>query len=109
MIAEIVTVCVTRLLDQLGNTPDAVADRLRALNVKGARIACGPCPIEIYLLCSDLNPAQVVVGDTYATLDFGDPVDQRVNVRLPAAVTAFIHRFDDGVYLDLVGIPAVTR
>jgi len=106
-----VTVHVTALLNHLGGTSEHVHDRLLALDCKGRRDDCGACPIAVYLLRSDLNPSQVFVGDSTVTLIFGDPAepDQRVDVRVPEPVSEFVHRYDSGVYLDLVQVPAVTR
>lgn len=106
-----VTVHVTALLNQLGATPDAIHDRLLVLDCKGLRDDCGACPIAVYLLRSDLNPSQVFVGNSTVTLIFGDPAepDQRVDVHTPEQVSEFVHRYDSGVYLDLVTVAAVTR
>lgn len=86
---------VAELLAELGDTPDAVADKLRALGVKGYRNDCGACPIAAYL----------AVGTDYAGIEvsgYSVFVDDVRATGLPQSVAGFIRSFDRGVYLDLV-------
>jgi hypothetical protein len=89
---------VRDLLDQLGDTPDKVADRFRTLGIKGTRglachcLACH-CPVAIYLE-RHFGSGNVAVGTDYVTVD-------GIDVLLQDAVIEFVKRFDQGVYLDL--------
>jgi hypothetical protein len=86
-----------RLLTDLGSTGDAIADRLRALGIKGAQCFAGNCPLATYLATHGI--AAFVSCDELSV-----PVTDNVFVRLavPAAAAVFIKNFDRGVYLDLV-------
>jgi hypothetical protein len=86
-----------RLLTGLGNTADAIADRLRALGIKGAQCFAGNCPLATYLATHGITA--FVSGDQISV-----PVTDSVFVGLavPAAAAVFIENFDRGVYLDLV-------
>jgi hypothetical protein len=71
---------VTAALAELGDTRDAVADRLRALNIKGYRNDENLCPIALYLARIDQGwVVEVLKGGVY--IDDGD---------------------ERGIYLDLV-------
>lgn len=94
------------ILDDLGSTPDAVANRLRALGIKGEQGSACDCPIARLLLQAEqVKAVEVDAGDIRVVED-GHPSRW---VRPPAAVDVFIHLFDEGVYLDLVDPLAGTR
>lgn len=88
------TVRVEQLLAELGDTADAVADRLRALEIKGVRGSDCNCPVAEYLKRAGLT--DVSVGDWIFTGQDADELDT------PQVIRDFIERFDKGVYLDLV-------
>lgn len=88
---------VTKLLAELGDTPDAVADRLRALDVKGYQSSPPCCPVALYLVGRGVDRPLVDDCDVQT-----GPRSARSVHPNPPAVRAFIHRFDQGVYLDLV-------
>lgn len=93
---------VTELLADLGGTADAVADRLRALGIKGTRHDGCSCPIANLLRSNGCGTSELEVSN-YHVYPTGSliPNDQEVP-QLPPPVTQFIRRFDEGVYLDLV-------
>jgi hypothetical protein len=99
---ETITTRVTRTLDELGHSADDVADRLRALGIKGQALAhC--CPIANLLRQLDCV-ISVDVLEIFAGVLGDDGRDIQVDV--PEAVSTFIARFDAGVYLDLVEVTA---
>lgn len=85
-----------RLLHALGTTADQVADRLRALGIKGKLDVAAGCPIANYL---EVNSTPSSVDVEWFSL-VGDPTE--THHKMPPAAALFIRRFDDGVYLDLV-------
>ena len=99
------TSTIAATLAGLGNTADAVADQLRARAIKGVRNDECNCPIARLLLTLP-GVDQVEVGPLSADI-YPTGVYWPVEVDLPEAATAFIDHFDEGVYLDLVEIPAV--
>jgi hypothetical protein len=91
---------VTAALAELGDTCDAVADRLRALEIKGWRGSESMCPIAVYLARIDKTwVAGVIEHEVYITT--GDETTEPDEVPLPEPVSEFVQRFDKGVYLDL--------
>lgn len=85
-------------LAALGDTPDAIADRLRALGIKGWRGSESTCPIAVYLARVDQTWSTEVVERTVLISD--DEITT-VEVDVPEPVSLFVRRFDKGVYLDL--------
>jgi hypothetical protein len=81
----------------LGDSPDAIADRLRALGIKGRRANESCCAIANLIKSVD-GVTCVVVKNANAWLF----PDSRIQLRGPVA--EFIERFDRGVYLDLVEV-----
>ena len=91
------TATVAELLAGLGDTPDAVADTLRARGIKGVREHCCACPIAELLKRNGIPNPHVECARVWP-----DPDSMwKVSTRMPAAVQVFIDRFDEGVYLDL--------
>lgn len=88
---------IAQLLAELGDTADDVADRLRALGIKGERGVGEHCPIANLLHSNGYEGAEVDTDTIYPEGSFGD-----VEVDAPEPVEEFIRRFDDGVYLDLI-------
>jgi len=85
------------LLTKLGNDADAIADRLRAKGIKGARVLSNICPLAIYLETQGVTA--YVSAESLSV-----PVDEHTTVDMPVppAVAVFVPRFDGGVYLDLI-------
>lgn len=93
---------VTATLNALGDTPDAIADRLRALGIKGRRIGARHCPIAQLLNTLDGVSNAAVFDDSISFSKSGG-----WGAALPtSAAVEFIRRFDQGVYLDLVEVAA---
>jgi len=86
-----------RLLADLGDTADKIADKLRALDVRGVRLLSNVCVLAVYLDTKGITA--YVSRDQIAV-----PVDDDTNVCLPVpdAIAAFLAHFDGGVYLDLI-------
>lgn len=84
-------------LAELGTTPDAVADRLRALGIKGGRGQLCRCPIAVYIQ-TRLGVRAAVSHDL---IQWG-AWPAWLSTSPPLAVAVFIRRHDSGVYLDLV-------
>lgn len=94
---------LTALLLSLGDTPDAVADSLRAAGCKGKKMAPCECPVANWLLRQTQRTS--LVEDRHCWLyppdgDYASP--GRLKVATPAAVAQFISGFDHGQYADLV-------
>lgn len=87
-----------QLLVDLGDNADAIADRLRALGIKGAQCLANICPLAVYLdthgITAYISAKTIIV-----------PIDgETATVRLPVppGVAVFVERVDGGVYLDLI-------
>lgn len=93
---------VAKLLADLGDTADAVADRLRALGIKGKQAWACACPVANYLVRNGYEGA-VFSAEEYA-IPNPDDVWNVLTGRTPQPVGLFIDRFDEGVYLDLVEV-----
>lgn len=91
---------IGRLLAELGDTADKVADTLRAKGIKGVRESYEHCPIAKLLQAEDREHV-VVLGDSWEAL----VDDCWLDGDLPQSVRGFVERFDAGVYLDLVEVP----
>ncbi len=90
---------ITELLTGLGDTADAVADRLRALGIKGPRWDSCRCPVAKLLHTNGYPNVEVDNGWTWPDGSLDNLIPE---VRTPAAVGEFIQHFDKGDYLDLV-------
>lgn len=91
---------IARLLADLGDTADAVADQLRAKGIKGEPRKCAACPVQNYLRPLTTAPNLSTTG---VSVWFDDPDgDVPIEVMLPRPVSQFISLFDLGVYLDLI-------
>lgn len=99
---ETTTTRTARRLDELGPTADDVADKLRALGIKGELEHSNACPVANYL-GRDTTLTGVEVLETVAEVWVGHPdLAVKFEVPVPPPVEMFIRRFDAGVYLDLV-------
>lgn len=102
---------VARAIDELGHSADAIADRFRTLGIKGVRKSEHACPVACYLADIDHNWL-VDVLETEVRIQFWDDTTDNITkiwVELTDSASAFVTRFDQGIYLDLVAQPAVTR
>jgi hypothetical protein len=97
-----IRIAAGRALDQLGLTADDVADRLRALGIKGEPKCENHCALAVHLGQLD-GVADVDVLETFALI-YQHGQAKSITVDLPEAVQVFVHRFDDGVYLDLIQV-----
>lgn len=95
---------IGRLLAELGDTADKVADALRAKGIKGRRVSARSCPVTTYLKAR--RPALDTLTTTQGWVRFRDP-DSPTWPTIPTTepVREFVRRFDQGVYLDLVEVP----
>ena len=92
---------VRELLNQLGPTPDAVADRLRALGIKGNG-SCGPIEAYLYRYADGISSVRMGLS----TLSFRTLNDVECSITLPTPVIFFLSRLERGVYLDLCELPS---
>lgn len=104
------TAAVAELLAGLGDTPDAVADTLRARGIKGVPGDCERCAVATLIRRETGLGAQVCLyptpeGEVTGTAYLRTGPDDEVRVALPDAAARFARRFDEGVYLDLVEEP----
>lgn len=84
------------MLATLGDTPDAVADQLRALGIKGGQSDYCGCPIARYLLQSGAYTCVFVApSEILADADM---------IQTPMPIALFIGRFDVGDYPDLAQV-----
>lgn len=95
---------VRDLLAQLGDTPDQVADRLRALGIKGERYG-NCCPVANYL-ASEVPACFFRVYEHGVAIYKAPYVSAYDRADVPGPVERFIRRFDEehGPYLDLVEV-----
>lgn len=87
-------------------TPDGIADLMRAKGIKAKPTASCSCAVAVYLESlgigePSIGPDQVPGGRWYV-----HSYQLNKNALLPEPVAEFARRFDAGVYLDLVGVPA---
>lgn len=94
MSAPTTTVSLVQAIDELGvlTSPDAVAEHLVNLQVRGYRNNCRTCPVALYL--TQRTGTQVIVRPGTAH------TDTHRDVRLPWVVIEFIRRFDEHVAYD---------
>ena len=102
---------LTQTLTELGNNADKVATSLRDAEVKGRRNNAAQCPVARYIarrvvervpstrLQIDILSDTAVITAPKPNADVDDVI---VTVELPDSILAFIQRFDQGDYPDLV-------
>lgn len=95
---------VSRELIELGRTADEIADRLRALEIKG--VLSNPCRCPVAQFMARLGVPNSVVSRSQ--IEFGRGRDWHI-ITTPGAVAAFLRNFDRGVYLDLVLTEAASQ
>jgi len=90
---------LAQVLAELPDTADGIADRMRALGIKGKRGRSCCCPLANYLVSEGFD--QAIVGESWIEVlyDSGS-----VECDTPPVIAEFIDRFDAGVYLDLVEV-----
>jgi hypothetical protein len=105
--AASVELLVTEALRDLGQreTADAVANEMRAAGIKGTQDDTCTCPLANYLTQLP-GVDQVEVLDNHVYLWVGDQAEPAV-IELAESVSNFVYLFDQGVFLDLVDLPAV--
>ena len=91
-----------KLLDDLGHDPDAVANTLRAQEIKGIRNSVRQLnPICRYIQKCGLGITQATIKSReLLVLTFSD--ERRQEVQLPLPVKGFLTAFDKGAYPDLI-------
>jgi hypothetical protein len=99
------TGAVSLVLDELGATPDAVADQLRSRAIKGSQGITCACPIALLISGLPGIDSAEVLDEHVKIWPVGE--DGTYDVTLPEPVAAFVWGFDQGIYLDLVDLPAV--
>jgi hypothetical protein len=88
-----------QLLADLGDTPADIADALHELGITGTRAHKGHCPLAHYLQ-NHIPYASVLTREAYVCEnDTGVGADA---FELTTAQTAFIQRFDQGEYHELI-------
>lgn len=87
-------------LAELPDTADGIADRMRALGIKGKRQDDYCCPIANFLMGKGFEEA--CVGESWIEVCDDDSGSEEADT--PPAVSEFVSRFDAGVYLDLVEV-----
>jgi hypothetical protein len=86
-------------LAALGDSPEAVANALRAMGIKGKRRDACHCPLATYL--QNISGEIIYVGDSVAGFDI---INERISIQLPLACQRFINDFDSfGRFQDLLG------
>lgn len=85
---------VRRLLRELGDTADEVAEELYTRGHKGLRWEAGACPIFRYL--EGKLPAPPMIGPGSVC------VGPHLVIGMPEAARQFVRRFDDGLYPHLL-------
>ncbi|OLL69856.1 hypothetical protein Ae168Ps1_6414c [Pseudonocardia sp. Ae168_Ps1] len=103
-----ITAALHRLNDLHG--PDAIADRLHRLGIRGVCGDPGRCAIANYLTAlTGLDPYAVLYVD-HLGWDLwapGDPDTRPAIAPMPDHVAAFIRRFDRNDYPDLHVVPGI--
>jgi len=96
---------VRYLLADLGDSPDAVAETLRAAGITGVREVGSACPVANWLHHQEPTLGDLEVSEEEVALllsDDDEPGDHFEWVIQTDAVADFIVRFDHGHYPDLV-------
>lgn len=97
---------VEAALGMLGTTSDTVADTLRSMSVTGVRHDEMSCPIAHLLTRLDAVETAEVLDDHVHIWATGTADQVPIVIDLPAPVAEFVTRFDEGVHLDMVTLPA---
>lgn len=95
---------ITASLVALGNTPDEVAESLKAKGITGRRLAACACPLANYINSLGYTHAGVADDFTCDQLVNNEPHSdyKKVYVGLPPACANFVRMFDcDDKYEDL--------
>jgi hypothetical protein len=87
---------VLYLLNQLGETPEEVAESLKAKGLKGKRKRAHCCPIYQYLTSHGLD-----VGVSPNEIVLYDITTKGCDITAPLPIKQFIYDFDDGKYPNL--------
>jgi hypothetical protein len=94
---------VSSLLNQLGETPEEIAESLADSGVTGQRYNMTDCPLARYtnaVMAFDPQIVQVKVG--IRRLIVKGPWRLRCTTPIPTPVRAFVRAFDDGTFAALV-------
>jgi len=86
---------ILTLLEQLGETPEQVAEALKAKGFKGRPKQAHCCPIYHYLTSHGLD-----VGVTPGQISLYAPNDD-CDITAPLSIKQFVYDFDAGKYPDL--------
>jgi hypothetical protein len=87
---------ILTLLEQLGETPEQVAEALKAKGFKGKRKRAHCCPIYQYLTSHGLD-----VGVSPSEIALYDTTTKGCDITAPLPIKQFIYDFDLGKYPDL--------
>ena len=88
---------LAQALAELPDTADGIADRMRALGIKGKRHYITCCPLATFLRDKGIRGA--VIDGMEASIRGVDDFTP-----LTGSQAEFVRRFDAGVYLDLVEV-----
>jgi hypothetical protein len=100
LLPEEIADSLTGQLATLGQTADAIADRLAALGITGYRFESDRCPIAHYLFRRDPSLRAVNVLDDVIEISTGTGAD--ITVTAPDPINHFVICFDVGHYPRLV-------
>jgi hypothetical protein len=98
------------LIWQLGQTPNAVADRLSFYGIRGARNRSNECALSKYLqLVTGTDPRIQRIEVHRRTVRVGLTGWRRpLTISLSPAARSFVEAFDAGCYPQLITVPGVT-
>jgi hypothetical protein len=86
---------IFKLLNDLGDSSQKVADNLRQQGIKGYRFGDGgPCPINQYLINKGVDGCNAGV----CSMSLPDETE----MRMPSGVIAFVRDFDNIKYYDMM-------
>ena len=91
---------LTRLLADLGDSPDAVAAFLEGQGVTGCRMQATHCPVAEYL--KRATGHRRVAVDMASVITLGERGDLGAHALTPVPVSDFIERFDRGLFPALI-------
>jgi hypothetical protein len=98
---------IADLLDGLGDTADAIAERLAEAGITGQRTEAASCPIAHYLRHAEPRISHVDVFGTVIEVDTSD--GDSVILATPDAVHEFVSLFDTKRYPYLLNRWEMTR
>lgn len=90
------------VISELGNTPKAIATKLKSLKIKGERNEASSCPLANYLDYRGLSAVRVA-GNFELETEIGDTLE----IEMPKAYHTFVEKFDNGDYPELDEDPQV--